>query len=122
MKTWSPASFVKSFAGITALSTMLAVSPAAADPLGPDRAIDVARELMTLKLIARECSLGAELDQTVSLLAGPAWARLHTIVAPAVVERTREGVEADVDRRLQVGRASACADAGRDIIGYSSGT
>ena len=121
MKTRSIASLVKSLAAISALPVVLAVPPAAAGPLGPDRAIDVARELMTLKLIARECSLGAELDQTVGLLAGPAWARLHTIAAPAVVELARVGVEAEVDRRLQAGRTSACADAGQAIIGYSSG-
>lgn len=120
MKTRKLAALVNSLAVLAALPAVVALQPAVASPLGSERPIAAARELMTLKMIARECSLGAELEQTVSLLAGPAWARLHTIVDSAVVTRTRESVEDDVSRRLAAGRALACAGAREAIVRYSS--
>ncbi|MEN9314188.1 MAG: hypothetical protein RIS35_581 [Pseudomonadota bacterium] len=120
MKTRKLASLANSVAICAALSAVVAFPSAHANPIGPERPIAAARELMTLKIIARECSLGAELDQTISLLAGSTWARLHTITDSAVVARTREGVEDDVSRRLAAGQSVACAGAREAIVGYSS--
>ena len=104
-----------------AVLVLLTASPSAfAAESDVSAAGKAARSLMTLRLIADRCTFAGELHQSVGYLAGHAWARLHAVAGEDAVEAARRDVMADAQRNLLAGPERACAQAGQEILDYTS--